>query len=80
MTADAELQEQRLFARDGIKPSEEALNHESETALDNYDGFDLNAGHTVNDWLPLSPGATILFVTVAGGNADVSVEFYPAWP
>lgn len=42
----AELQEQRLFARDGIKPSEEALNHESETALDDYDSFDLRMDNT----------------------------------
>lgn len=41
ITVSAEVQAQRLFARDGLAPNPDTMNHESETALDNYDGFDL---------------------------------------
>lgn len=47
---------------------------------DEYDGFVLNAGHTVDGWLPLVLGANVLTVTVTGGNADVSVEHFDQWP
>lgn len=60
----AELQEQRLFARDGIKPSEEALNHESETALDDYDSFDLRMDNT---------GAFEVTVEIVVQSLDTSV-------
>jgi hypothetical protein len=47
---------------------------------DEYDGFVLGAGHTVDGWLPLDIGVNTLTVTVTGGNADVSVEHYNQWP
>ena len=36
-----ETQRQRLLARDGLEPDPKALYHASETALDDYAGFDL---------------------------------------
>jgi hypothetical protein len=36
-----EEQSKRIFARDGILPTEEARQHPSETSLDNYEGFDV---------------------------------------
>lgn len=36
-----ETQRERLMARDGLEPDPAALYHASETALDDYDGFDL---------------------------------------
>lgn len=36
-----DVQRQRLIGRDGYAPSVEMLSHSSETALDNYDGFDV---------------------------------------
>ena len=47
---------------------------------DEYSGFVLGAGHTVEGWLPLTLGANVLTVTVTGGNADVSVEHFDQWP
>jgi hypothetical protein len=41
ITVSPEVQAQRLFARDGLAPNAEALAHESETALDGYEEFDL---------------------------------------
>ena len=41
ITVTAEVQAQRLYARDGLAPNPETMNHQSETALDSYDGFDL---------------------------------------
>lgn len=50
------------------------------STTDQYSGFTLNVGHTVDDWLPLVVGANIFLVTVTGGNATVSVEHYDQWP
>lgn len=36
-----EVQISRLTSRDGLLPDKKALNHSTETALDNYDGFNL---------------------------------------
>ena len=35
-----QTQRARLLERDGLEPDPEAVNHPSETALDDYDGFD----------------------------------------
>lgn len=37
----ADTQRERLLSRDGLLPDPTALNHESETALDDYRGFDI---------------------------------------
>lgn len=44
--------------------------------VSSYSGFSLGAGHTVQGWLPLTPGMTPLLVTVTGGNATVTVQHY----
>lgn len=49
-------------------------------ASDQYAGLVLNAGHTVDGWLPLEPGPTLLTVTLVGGAGNVTVEWYNQWP
>lgn len=47
------------------------------TGSDQYSGFVLNAGHTQDTWLPLAEGHNFLTVTVTGGNANLSIQYYP---
>ena len=47
---------------------------------DQYAGLTLNAGHTSDLWLPLTPGTNVLMVGVVGGNATVTMEHDDQWP
>jgi hypothetical protein len=44
-----------------------------------YAGFSLGAGHTATGWLPLALGNNSPAITVTGGNALVTVEYYNQW-
>lgn len=48
--------------------------------VDAYVSTLLQAGHTARSWLPLAPGITPLTLTVTGGDARVSVEYYLQHP
>jgi len=50
------------------------------TGADAYSGFSLGVAHTAAGWLPLSPSANPIVVTVTGGNADVEIEHYNQYP
>lgn len=39
--ADEDVRERRIFMRDNILPTQEQLNHPGETALDDWDGYDI---------------------------------------
>ena len=56
------------------------LNNGSQTikrgTTDVYSGLTLNAGHTVDGWLPLRRGSNPLIVQVNGGAATVAVTYY----
>lgn len=45
-------------------------------SADAYGGFARASGHTAAGWLPLAPGDNVLLVTVAGGNANITVTHY----
>lgn len=46
---------------------------------DEYDGFCINAGHTVRGWFPMPPGQTGLQCTVTGGAATFTIDWYNQW-
>ncbi len=48
---------------------------------DAYSGFALDAGHVIDDWLRLEPGANSVDVTLTGGGTGSTMlfEFYDSW-
>lgn len=44
-----------------------------------YVGFALNAAHTARNWLVISPGYNLWYLT-ANGPCTIDLEFYPQWP
>lgn len=46
---------------------------------DAYDGFALDADHTIDGWLSLAPSNNVCYFTLAGGPADLSVVHYDQW-
>ena len=44
-----------------------------------YDGFTLEADHTIDGWLSLAPSNNVCYFTLTGGPADLSVTHYDQW-
>lgn len=44
--------------------------------VDSYSGFSLGDDHTIAGWLQIDPGDNTYMVTVTGGNATVSIDYY----
>lgn len=51
----------------------------SNNNVDDYAGFDLEGDHTIDGWLQLAPASNVLYVTLTGGPADLSIEHYDQW-
>lgn len=47
--------------------------------VDAYSGFTLEADHTIDGWLSLAPANNLLYITVTGGPADLSIVHYDQW-
>jgi len=47
--------------------------------VDQYNNLVFNEGHTIDDWLLLPLGQTILYVTVTGGTSTVNMTFHDQW-
>lgn len=47
--------------------------------VDAYTGFALSGDHTIDGWLQLAPSNNVIYFTIVGGPADLSVVHYDQW-
>lgn len=52
----------------------------TEDGATRYIGFNLGVGHTIQNWLELSPGSNTISITLDGGGGTAVVTFYDSYP